>query len=140
MDFFCEFCALACLTGLYFGIVTSSTIGYGGQEVPQSAGGKLFASIFLLFGVISFTVFAGNLSDRVLSTIMSLIHSRMKLKDDKHAGKHRKRARYMLNKMLLDTYNVWPKELSLSALPCFISFESCIFRVCKMNNVCVFVL
>ena len=36
--------------GIYWTVVTLSTVGYGGTH-PNTAGGRLFASFFMLFGV-----------------------------------------------------------------------------------------
>ena len=51
--------------GLYFAIVTISTVGYGSGH-PTSDGGRAFVAVFMLIGVSCMGNFIGELADRPL--------------------------------------------------------------------------
>lgn len=56
---------------LYFGIITSTTIGYGAKEdgIPRSNEGKLFCLITTMFGTLSLAILAGSLSQGFLAIL-----------------------------------------------------------------------
>ena len=55
----------------YFGIITSTTIGYGSKEdgIPRSTAGKIFCLITTMFGVLSLALVADSLSKGLLAVI-----------------------------------------------------------------------
>eukprot|EP01084_Bolivina_argentea_P109711 196071_1 len=63
--------SISFFNALYFGIVTSSTIGYGAY-VPVSDGGKLFCVITTMFGVLFLAILAGSVSQGVMAFIRSM--------------------------------------------------------------------
>mmetsp|Transcript_77525 Transcript_77525/g.95009 ORF Transcript_77525/g.95009 Transcript_77525/m.95009 type:complete len:277 (-) Transcript_77525:217-1047(-) len=51
--------------GIYFGIVTSSTVGFG-DLTPKTWSGKIFVCVWALFGVLSLAVLANTMSEFIV--------------------------------------------------------------------------
>jgi len=62
---------------LYFGVITSTTIGYG-RYVPATNSGKWFCLILTLFGVFFLSFLASSLSRGLLSWIRTMKCTKMK--------------------------------------------------------------
>jgi len=69
---------------LYFGVITSTTIGYGSKEdgIPRSDEGKVFCLITTMLGTLSLAILAGSLSQGLLAVLRGCFK-----KADKHGHK-----------------------------------------------------
>jgi len=52
------------LDGMWYSMVTMCTVGYG-DKVPLTGVGKMATILWMFFGIISFGVFSGNVSDQI---------------------------------------------------------------------------
>jgi len=63
------------IDGMWYSIVTMSTVGYG-DKVPVTGIGKMATILWMFFGIISFGVFSGNVSSQIaLSSLENTISS-----------------------------------------------------------------
>jgi len=63
------------IDGMWYSIVTMSTVGYG-DKVPVTGVGKMATILWMFFGIISFGVFSGNVSSQIaLSSLENTIAS-----------------------------------------------------------------
>jgi len=57
------------IDGMWYAIVTMSTVGYG-DKVPVTGIGKMATILWMFFGIISFGVFSGNVSSQIALSSM----------------------------------------------------------------------